>query len=183
VPIKFDENPDVLALQSAISILQMQARNAGQDIQTLSRIKQRALADPEEFKTALASGEISSKSEPLFELKDDSSDDEDETEDKMDGMEGNEKGKGTKWEKIPKPQNIVRCPPINWAKYAVVGDSLDKLHKDQQERPTEGTPAKLQPDGSLVFGNGGQRRTADVGVAAPYQPGRDKIEKKKGGKR
>jgi hypothetical protein len=82
-------------------------------------------------------------------------------------------------------QNVVRCPPINWNQYAVVGESLDKIHKDQLERPSEGVPQRVGVDGQLVAGGEGQRREF-LGVAAPYQPGRDKIEKmstRKGGKR
>jgi len=79
----------------------------------------------------------------------------------------------------------VRCPPINWNQYAVVGESLDKIHKDLLERPSEGVPQRIGADGQLVPGGEGQRREF-LGVAAPYQPGRDKIEKmstRKGGKR
>lgn len=28
---------------------------------------------------------------------------------------------------------MVRCPPIEWAKYHVVGEALDKLHMEQQD--------------------------------------------------
>jgi hypothetical protein len=75
---------------------------------------------------------------------------------------------------------------VNWNQYAVVGDSLDKIHKDQVERPSEGVPMKVGSDGQLVSGGEGARRQHDLGVAAPYQPGRDKIEKmstRRGGKR
>lgn len=36
---------------------------------------------------------------------------------------------------IPEPQEVVRCPPIEWAKYNIVGESLDKLHRQQQLHP------------------------------------------------
>jgi hypothetical protein len=169
--------------------LQIQAHNATADIQTLHRIKGKALDDPEGFARALAAGEVATKSDSLFApSQDDSSEDEDEEGEKVEGLEGEGKGKEKveKWGKLPRPQNIVRCPPINWMQYAVVGESLDKLHKDQQARPTEGMPQRLQPDGSLAFGGEGQRRREDMGVAAPYQPGKDKIERmgtRKGGKR
>ena len=58
-------DPDAIALKSAISILQLQARNATADIRALQRIKERAVADPEAFARALASGEVASKPDPL----------------------------------------------------------------------------------------------------------------------
>ena len=115
-----------------------------------------------------------------------SQDDEDgdKDEEAMETEQTNNDGKA--WPKLPTPQNVVRCPPINWNQYAIVGESLNKLHADQQARPTEGTVQRMGPDGQLIQGSEGQRRQADLGVAAPYQPGRDKIEKtgtKKGGKK
>lgn len=182
MPIAFDENPDALALKSAISILQMQARNATRDIQDLQAIKGRALQNPEEFVRAVAAGEVKKKGDSLFSPSQDDEDDEDEREHMQ--QDGKEDGKA--WPKLPTPQNVVRSPPINWTQYAVVGESLDKLHSDQQARPTEGMPQRLGPEGQLSYGGDGQRRPADLGVAAPYQFGRDKIEKmstRKGGKR
>jgi hypothetical protein len=117
----------------------------------------------------------------LFEpSQNDDEDDDDEPQ------ETEEKTGPKAWPKLPTPQNIVRCPPINWNQYAVVGESLDKLHADQQARPLEGMPQRFGADGQLSYGGDGQRRQADLGVAAPYQPGRDKMEKigtRKGGKR
>jgi hypothetical protein len=60
---------------------------------------------------------------------------------------------------VPLPQDVVRCPPIEWAKYNIVGESLDKLHSDQQARPGD-------------FGLS-QR---DSVVAAPYNPFLDKLD-------
>lgn len=152
----------------------MQARNATADIQTLQKVKERAVADPEAFTIALVNGELGKEGPnvPLYTDDDDDDEDEDETVD-VDAA-------NKKWPKLPKPQNIVRTPPINWTQYAVVGDSLDKLHADQVSRPTEGKPQKLGPDGALVFGGDGFRRPVDFGVAAPFSPMRDKLEKKKG---
>ncbi|KAG9527212.1 hypothetical protein KCU93_g5362, partial [Aureobasidium melanogenum] len=60
---------------------------------------------------------------------------------------------------IPLPQDVVRCPPIEWSKYNIVGESLDKLHRDQQARP--GDAASSQRDSV---------------VAAPYNPFLDKLD-------
>jgi hypothetical protein len=138
------------------------------------------VADPEAFARALAEGEVGSKPDPLLALSQGDSGDEDGEE------EGEKKGKMENWGTLPTAQNIVRCPPINWTQYAVVGESLNKLHRDQQRRPTEGTPQVIQADGSLTFGSEGQRRREDLGVVAPYVPGKDKIDRggsRKGGKR
>jgi hypothetical protein len=173
-----------LALKSAMSILQLQARNAENDIRNLARMKERALQDPEGFANAIASGNVKTKSDSLFNPSFSTDNDDDEDEDMEDAEE--KEGKEKEWGSLPKPQNIVRCPPINWHKYAVVGESLDKLHEDQKARPSEGMPQILMPDGTLRSGGEGYRRPADIGVAAPYAPGRDKIEKmstRKGGKR
>jgi hypothetical protein len=60
---------------------------------------------------------------------------------------------------VPLPQDVVRCPPIEWAKYNIVGESLDKLHSDQLARP----------------GNVGSSQRDSV-VAAPYNPFLDKLD-------
>lgn len=48
----------------------------------------------------------------------------------------------TPFPRIPQPQNVVRMPAINWAKYHVVGESLDKLHEEQRRRPDPGEPSR-----------------------------------------
>lgn len=247
-PISFDDNPDVLALKSAISILQLQKARATRDVQALSRAKEAALADTDGFIADLASGRVGTEGDRLFpdiaprrrvagpvdggeeedeedDGDDDSSDEEDEdaevgesghTQDTAAGgasasasprkdadkaatSQNRKENKRKKqrpsapppaWRTLPKPQNVVRCPPINWSQYGVVGQSLDKLHAEQQRAPTQGTPATLKPDpGGLMYefkgqsGGGGEQNRL-VGVAAPYAPGKDKLEKKpRGGKR
>jgi hypothetical protein len=172
-----------------MAILQLQARNAAADIKSLQEIKERAMKEPEEFARALQAGELKTKGDGLFDFSKEDSDDEEEDEGKGEAMQVDGQAgtvpKAKPWPKLPKPQNVVRAPPINWNKYAVVGESLDKLHADQQARPSEGMPQRLGPDGSLSYGGDGLRR-ADFGVAAPYSVGKDKIEKmstRKGGKR
>ncbi|KAK0737611.1 hypothetical protein B0T21DRAFT_392694 [Apiosordaria backusii] len=208
VPLDFDSNPDVLALKSAISILQLQRQRAQADIQSLHRAKLSALSDPAAFVADLTSGKVGQKEEGLFggsppsDDSDDDSDNDDEDGDddtkKQDGEANKEKEPA--WRKLPKPQTVVRCPPINWSQYAVVGESLDKLHAEQLKAPTPGVPQVVtgtnSSSGTFEFtaGNAGTTSTAGlvgsnqpqklVGIAAPYVPGRDKIEKKgRGGKR
>lgn len=230
-PIVFDNNPDVLALKSAITILQLQRQRATADIQALNRAKVAALSDPGAFVADLAVGRIGTDGDPLLngpgpgaddddndgdsdeddeedhdenmKSEEDDTDDEEEEEEDVDDdssslgsrrhdQDGNismtNAGAGaaagsststlnssnnnsnknhntTKrkpprknnrinkqpkpqdlsktWRTLPKPQTVVRCPPINWAQYAVVGESLDKLHREQLTAPTLGKPAVL----------------------------------------
>ncbi|KAF1346706.1 hypothetical protein BDV97DRAFT_224672 [Delphinella strobiligena] len=60
---------------------------------------------------------------------------------------------------VPTPQDVVRCPPIEWAKYHVLGETLDKLHEEQQLRP----------------GIGGSEGRESL-VAGPYNPFVDRLD-------
>lgn len=176
-PINFDENPDVLALKSTISILQMQKATATRDIKKLQRIKMRALENPREFTEALVAGDIKMRPDPLFKPNkiDDQCDDVDEVSTSTLHQFRNSVTSG--WEELPTPQNIVRAPPINFAQYAIVSESLDKLHADQISRPSEGNPQLIGPDGEYIHMGEGKRRQFDTGIAAPYLPSKDKIGK------
>ncbi|KAI9764648.1 MAG: hypothetical protein M1840_008145 [Geoglossum simile] len=202
VPISESENPDVIALRSAISILQLQRERSKADLRALQTLKERAVAEPEEFAQDLLAGRIESadRSKDLLgaDLEDVSHHRErggvttpppianaDAAGDKMDidGGDGDKKSHSTnhsKFSPIPAPQNVIRCPPINWAKYHVVGESLDKLHEEQRRRPTQGEP---QRDSS---GRGVSRAPVSV-VAAPYRPFVDRVAEpmrtRSGGKR
>lgn len=197
--ISLESNPDAIALRSAISILQIQRQRATADIHTLRQIKERALADPEAFADALTAGRIRTAGDNLFgdlAVQDTDSEDDDvpmDVESEIANVDTTVKdssaGNSIKpWPHLPKPQNIIRTPPINWTQYCIVGEPLDKLHADQVERPMEGIPARIGPNGQITPVDGGRRNEGN-GVAAPYTPGRDKIEKtsqgstKKGGKR
>ncbi|KAI1404706.1 hypothetical protein F4819DRAFT_96909 [Hypoxylon fuscum] len=247
-PIDFDSNPDVLALKSAISILQLQRRKAQADMTALDRAKTAALAEPDEFLRDLTEGRVGVEGDRLFvggvrnggddEREDDSDSSDSDSSDSDAGMGDAENGaaaslvngqapvktettgqdvqmadasrtaplanhappnpnpdpnpRGAKrgavatdgarqqprpWAKLPKPQSVVRCPPINWSQYAVVGESLDKLHNEQLSQPTQGTPAAVTSDGRYEFkGDGKQEKL--VGVATPYAPGKDRLDKK-----
>ena len=71
----------------------------------------------------------------------------------------------SKFADFPAQQNVVRCPPINWSKYHIVGESLDKLHEEQRRRPTPGEP---HTDPESV-------RAPEHLIAAPYSPWTDKL--------
>ncbi|KAL9067567.1 MAG: hypothetical protein Q9157_006771, partial [Trypethelium eluteriae] len=110
--------------------------------------------------------------------------DEDDDEDAEDEDETGEGGNGAgeagkkgddegRFPKLPGMQNIFRCPPVNWAKYHVVGESLDKLHEEQMKRPNEGEPTfdpgVAQGSGSIVKGQVDHLgRAPESVVAKPY---------------
>ncbi|MCJ1254390.1 hypothetical protein MMC24_002205 [Lignoscripta atroalba] len=170
VPISEIDNPDAIALRSALSILQMQRQQSLRDLKTLERQKHAAVADPEAFARDVSSGKI--KSYPptgLFgsgQITSDSQqkywrDDEPHESDDDKMISGNTSEFG----RIPGPQNVIRCPPINWAKYHVVGEALDKLHEEQRSRPTPGEPHRDQEP----------TRASEHVIAAPYRPWTDKL--------
>ncbi|PHH78411.1 hypothetical protein CDD80_6916 [Ophiocordyceps camponoti-rufipedis] len=152
-PIDFDTNPDVLALKSAISVLQVQKRRAEEDVQALSSARDAALNDPDLFIQHLSDGKVNN------------------------ARAGKTDSEGSAWSALPQPQDVVRCPPINWSQYAVVGESLDKLHVDEVRRPSQGQPATVTPDGAYEFTAESPRET-HPGVAAPFAPGKDRVDRK-----
>lgn len=234
----------MIALRTAINILQMQKRRAEADIRQLRDVKESAAADPMAFYRDLVEGRVG-KGGPETEQADNDDSDSDSDEDSS-GAEGGDakdvkmedgaangesstapgaqalkpslmkgkatatsKGKATAtaptnnnngasssgsapsaaappWTaKFPEAQNIYRCPPINWSQYAVEGEALDKLHHEQQTRPTLGMPALLGANGTYEFtgvGNPDDGKKIVEGVAAPFDPFRDKLlTKPKGG--
>lgn len=198
VPISESTNPDAIALRAAMSILQLQRQQALRDMQTLERQKEAAVANPEAFARDVTSGKIKARGMggllgPVGEVQDGSnradvrqyavvdgltSDDAgergqtDDSEDKADKPVAETAGG---FGEIPSGQNVVRMPPINWAKYHIVGESLDKLHKEQRSRPVAGQPLRdedLRP----------KQRAPEHVIAAPYDPWRDKLEAKEKGR-
>lgn len=184
--IDFDSNTDVLAVKSAISVLQLQKKKAAQDIRTLQRFKNQAMQDPEAFLLAADRGEIRTEGDAAF-LEDSEEEDEDEVNGyvEMDGVEGREtkgdvhkdsnerngkpqtKGQSS-FPPLPIPQKVVKVPPINWAQYGVIGESLDKLHNDQLRHPTPSSPARLGPDGQVL--NGYTNSEFDMRDPSPQSP-------------
>lgn len=163
VPISESENPDAIALRSAISILQMQKQQTLRDIRSLDRLKEAAGADPEGFAYDLATGRL--RTEDRGAVIQFSDDDVIDTEE--DNKEGDKKSKtdGTstsKFGRLPPPQNVVRMPPINWAKYQVIGDSLDRMHEEQLRRPIPGEPRR-EPAPEYM-------------LASPYRPLVDQLD-------
>lgn len=166
VPISESDNADAIALRSAISLLQMQKRKALSDIKTLDEMKRAAAADPEGFSRELLAGRLSQQDES-YNLVDTNI----PLEEADDEEEGDTPSSQSKFGKIPKPQNVVRMPPINWAKYQIVGEPLDKMHEEQRNRPFAGLP-RQDPN----------QRAPEHVIAAPYRPLTDKLESPTKGK-
>lgn len=154
--VDFDTNPDVIALRSAISVLQVQKKRAAADLQSLAKARDAALDDPDAFVRDLAAGKVNAPG-------------------------SHDDGARTEWSSLPHPQDLIRCPPINWAQYAVVGSSLDKLHAEQVSNPTQGTPASFGANGTYDFE--GAKPDKYPSVAAPCAPTKDRIERKSKGKK
>lgn len=167
VPISETDNPDAIALRSAISILQIQRQQSLRDLKTLEKQKQAAVADPEAFARDVSAGKVKSASTAgLFNGTPGSHNST--APRNAEGGPNNQHSASQatpNFGTIPGPQNIVRCPPINWAKYHIVGEALDKLHDEQRARPTPGEPHRDEQPA----------RAAEHMVAAPYRPWADKI--------
>ncbi|GES64952.1 hypothetical protein ATEIFO6365_0009044700 [Aspergillus terreus] len=167
VPISESENPDAIALRSALSILQLQKQQSLRDIRTLERLKKAAAADPEGFARELAAGNLSAKDPGGFVNFTHDEEDGGDGEDESGEAEESNKSRGASGlGTIPTPQNVVRMPPINWAKYQVVGEPLDRMHEEQRRRPSSGEPRREDST----------QRAPEHLLAAPYRPLVDKLE-------
>lgn len=79
-------------------------------------------------------------------------------------------GKKKKFGKPPKPQKVFRMPPINWSKYQVAGEALDRLHEAERRRPSPGSPfVEIDADDEM----GSSTPEEPYVMAAPYQPFKD----------
>lgn len=153
MPVEMDD-PDAIALRAAMSVLELQRERCKADLKKLEQIKHHALADPEAFWEDLRTGCLRHEGGQTQLVS-------------LDGWATStaaSKPLPSLFGTIPSPQNIVRCPPINWAKYHVVGEALDRLHAEQVRYPEGGEPS--HPGA----------RAAEALVAAPYRPLADQME-------
>ncbi|CAH0059744.1 unnamed protein product [Clonostachys solani] len=152
-PLDFEDNADVIALKSTISMLQMQSRHADSHIRTLRDVKGEALRRPEDFVQHLAASQG----------------------DRAAAHDGS--AASPDWPELPDRISIARCPPINWSQYAVVGDALEKIHDEQVKRPVQGTPG-VYANGVYEFKGGEGRQEDYPGPTAPYDPLNEHVGKK-----
>lgn len=162
LPITLDENSDAIALKAALSILQLQKQQSQRDIKQLDRMKAAADREPEAFVDALKAGKLSGAPPQAVLTVGDEHDSDQGTPDN--GVADAESSHDT-FGKFPKPQNVVRCPAINWAKYHIVGEPLDRIHEEQKQRPEPGSVRRDE------YG-----RPPEHVIAAPYRPFIDKFE-------
>lgn len=162
VPVSLNDNSDAIALKAALSILQMQKQQSQRDIKQLDKMKAAANKEPEAFVDALKAGKLN-KAPPsaVVDIGHEGDSDEERPAVKVSDSIKPEYDFG----QFPNPQNVVRCPPINWAKYHVVGESLDKIHEEQRQRPEPGNARRDEFD-----------RPPEHAIAAPYRPFVDKLE-------
>ena len=162
-------------------------------MQKLTRTMEEALGDPEGFVKDLASGKVKHAQGGIT-LAPDDDDDEDE-----EGAEAGVRGSGSgqpaggvnqqqqqrSWQALPVAQDVVRTPPINWSKYAVVGESLDKLHREQVSKPAQTAPATYKAASGVYEFKGSidGKQEPYRGVMAPYSPDKDVIDKQPKGKK
>ena len=214
VPVDFSTNPDVLALSSTLSILQIQRKKAMDDIRKLQLAKDAALANPEAFLRQLqatpGSGLRGAGAGPQHRRNDSSNSDspgrhtntnsvssvadkDGDVDMVMDVDASPSLAKNNSQSRrssaasassassavsdgsaaanaaasifnvvdlksLPKPQNVVRMPHINWNKYAIVGEGLEKLHAEQIRRPPVGEPASA----SVLHGGEGEEGEGEV---------------------
>lgn len=173
LPINESENPDAIALRSAISLLQLQREKSKRDLKALQDLKQQAVADPKAFALSLqsqrekpATSHIDILTPTLSDISEAARKEADPNGNHTAVEESeNSKPEAPKFPPIPQPQNVIRCPPVNWAKYHVVGESLDKMHEEQRRYPGSAEPPRT---------NQGTRAPPHA-VAAPYSPFTDGV--------
>ncbi|KAI4728666.1 hypothetical protein E4T49_03492 [Aureobasidium sp. EXF-10728] len=189
LPFSSHDSSDAIALRAAISSLQFQRLQAQRDLRTLEDIKRQAVERPEEYRRHVIATAHAKPSPPPWAVRDSPDQDIDDHDDAVLGASsmsehdsaGSQSEATTKpypvtygsmlqpsakitaqsatFPAVPLPQDVVRCPPIEWAKYNIVGESLDKLHRDQQVRPGDAASSQR-----------------DMVVAAPYNPFLDKLD-------
>ena len=69
---------------------------------------------------------------------------------------------------IPGAQNVVRTPYINWEKYHILSEPLDRLHEQQRRWPGAG--------GNSPSDQRRRRSEREYSVAAPYSPFYDRLD-------
>lgn len=132
-------------------------------------MKAAASADPEAFARDLSAGRLRTEDRgAVIQFTDDDDMDTDEDdENENDQKETKSKDPNSSpFGRIPAPQNVVRMPPINWSKYHVVGESLDRMHEEQLRRPSPGDLRRGEPAPEHV-------------LASPYRPLVDRLDKPK----
>ncbi|EMD93872.1 hypothetical protein COCC4DRAFT_48884 [Bipolaris maydis ATCC 48331] len=170
VAISESDNPDAIALRSAISLLQLQRDKSKRDLKALEDLKAAAIADPQAFARSLhqqRAQQSHSYQDILTPTLSGLGHDQDAThpDARNDSARIDAEPSAPRFPPIPQPQNVVRCPPINWDKYHIVGEPLDKIHQEQKKWPGSADPPRTKAG----------HRAPPHSVAAPYSPFTDGI--------
>ncbi|RPA89894.1 hypothetical protein L873DRAFT_1831863 [Choiromyces venosus 120613-1] len=120
-----NKNTDSIALSSALRLLILQRERAKRDIQILEQLRTEALDAPVEFMNALSLKSPPSPTSPTS-----------STSTSPSGV------------RLPKPQEIYKCPPIEWEKYRILPTPLERLHEEQKRL----VPQQMQTGGVLGVG-------------------------------
>lgn len=162
-------NTDSIALRSTLRLLMLQRERARNDIQTLEELRLQALDKPVEFIEYIQ--ELAGAGHPTPSSP--SSDEEPTSKSAKSANSGTtsatrkRNGKRAAFaatKDLPKPQEIYRCPTIEWQKYHVLGAPLEKLVEEQQRRPMV-VPQQMQTGGILGVGaEFGEKISGDGGV-------------------
>ena len=169
IPFSESDNSDAIALRSAISILQLQRQQSVRDLKTLERQKTIAVADPKSFAAEVAVGRVKTVDSrgliaPMLDNPSEADVEDSYMNASVDRAERS-LNKNPKFGDIPGPQSIVRTPPINWAKYHILGEPLERLHEEQKANPAPSQPRT---------GKENLSRSPHM-VAGPYSPWKDKL--------
>ncbi|PUU82272.1 hypothetical protein B9Z19DRAFT_1099267 [Tuber borchii] len=120
-----NKSTDSIALSSALRLLILQRERAKRDIQILEQLRTEALDAPVEFMNALSLKPPPSPTSPTS-----------STSTSPSGV------------RLPKPQEIYKCPPIEWEKYRILPTPLERLHEEQKRL----VPQQMQTGGVLGVG-------------------------------
>lgn len=216
IPFSGNTNPDAVALRATTDILQIQKARATENIQRLEQLKLLNRQDPKAFLKQLMAGnlkasetdkegilgptvgpevekllaalEVGSKKETANSDADAGAEKEKSPEAKDESTTEEKTSEAKKdYPRFPTPQNVVRTPAINWAKYGILGDTLDNMHEEQKTNPILGEPERLasrnsQPgtpvvETDSVLERGAPPKAPKFVMAAPYDPMKDQLKK------
>ncbi|KAL7272265.1 hypothetical protein RUND412_004932 [Rhizina undulata] len=153
-------NTDFIAMKSALRLLLLQRDRAKRDIVLLEQMRERALEEPGKFveyltttrqkKPTPSSPPLSPSSNPDKNI--DSSDSESEKNDygvAASHLKSRKSRRPQSFANVPKPQEVYRCPPIEWEKYRILSAPLDRMHEEQRRRPSPSRPQGASPAPSI----------------------------------
>lgn len=184
VPFEEDDNTDVVALRATLAILHHQKQTSERDIKTLQQLKRSLREDPTTFTEELVSGKMREDRRPEDPLYATFATDDRHDDTSMSDDEPTVPADTSQYPKIPTKQNVVRCPPINWSKYHIVGEPLEKMHEEQLKRPTQGEPSHgaISTTGNPYFtpASAAPALAPEHHVYKPYDPFTDSLADRDG---